>query len=385
MATGPPTLPFLLSLKASQLQHLASLIGTVASGPKNALATRILASLHQEKLKLQHGASRNGEPTGESSAVGGHRILSIDMGIRNLAYCSLELPPTWPTPTAPQKSRARRGGEVVGTAAQSPVVHDWRRVAIAELAAAAPSPATTSAVPAPEPQPSNPPRATSIPTNAADAFSLPVTAAHAYALVQHLVLHRPRPPHTILIERQRYRSMGGAAVQEWTLRVNTLEAMLWGVLAAVRQGGLWEGEVWAVDPGRVGRWWAEQEGGVGVKKAKAKTKAKGAVEEEGKKAAAGRGGGGGGAKKGKKDKIDLVGRWLSAGDAVGFEGAAERMRQLYVEKWSGKGKRKVVDEDRLGKLDDLADCLLQGVAWVRWEQNRRAILETGVQALEHIS
>ena len=35
----------------------------------------------------------------------------------------------------------------------------------------------------------------------------------------------------------------------------------------------------------------------------------------------------------------------------------------------------------MGKLDDLADCLLQGMAWIRWEENRRGVLEGGLEAL----
>jgi cruciform cutting endonuclease 1 len=35
----------------------------------------------------------------------------------------------------------------------------------------------------------------------------------------------------------------------------------------------------------------------------------------------------------------------------------------------------------MGKLDDLADCLLQGMAWIEWEENKRKALEHGVQAL----
>jgi cruciform cutting endonuclease 1 len=35
----------------------------------------------------------------------------------------------------------------------------------------------------------------------------------------------------------------------------------------------------------------------------------------------------------------------------------------------------------MGKLDDLADCLLQGLAWVQWEENKRLLLKKGVEVL----
>ena len=43
-----------------------------------------------------------------------------------------------------------------------------------------------------------------------------------------------------------------------------------------------------------------------------------------------------------------------------------------------------VGEVEIGKLDDLADCLLQGMAWVQWERNRRLVMEKGVQALDEL-
>jgi len=87
-------------------------------------------------------------------------------------------------------------------------------------------------------------------------------------------------------------------------------------------------------------------------------------------------------------KIDLVRQWLEAGDVVelGSEEVEERAKR-YMQKWDRlpggrKGvKRGEKNEEEMGKLDDLADCLLQGMAWIEWERNKRIALEKGVETL----
>ena len=37
-----------------------------------------------------------------------------------------------------------------------------------------------------------------------------------------------------------------------------------------------------------------------------------------------------------------------------------------------------------GKFDDLADSLLQGLAFVKWEENKRAVLEKGEAVLQEL-
>lgn len=146
------------------------------------------------------------------------------------------------------------------------------------------------------------------------------------------------------------------------------ESILYAILYTLKAEGLWKGEVKAIQPGKVGPFWVGdgKEDGEGKKRNSKSTK----VQNKGA-------------------KIDLVRRWLLDGGVVGLGSEnVESMAEAYREKWSKlpgapKGKRKDVEsrEDKMGKLDDLADCLLQGMAWVQWEENKRTALKHGVEVL----
>ena len=218
-----------------------------------------------------------------------------------------------------------------------PVVEAWDRIAVA------PRPiSTVSELPGTAP--------------VKEPFDPSTYAPYALSLLSSVILSaRPSPPTTILIERQRFRSMGSSSVQEWTLRVNMFEAMLHAVLYTLRARGIWAGYVYAVEPGRVQAFWLGNEEGNSGKAERAR-----AVKEPRK------------AKQGKEEKVRLVGRWVEEGGVVALEGRAEETGMGFVRK--GRGG--------IGKKDDLADCLVQGMAWVRWEENRRRIIREGVRFLE---
>ncbi|KAI9697036.1 MAG: hypothetical protein M1836_004997 [Candelina mexicana] len=350
-------LAWLRTLKLSQLRTIASQTGINSSGTKTILNARLLAELPLERVSAfpQEGLhslqSRHGLTRHKDVASNQCRIISIDMGIRNLAYCVLDLPHFLEHEATLSKTPSK-------WEPFTPTVEAWKRIAINHNAVLP----TESLV---DPETDN---------KTKEAFDPSTYASYAYSFVSEVLL--PHRPTTILIERQRYRSMGSSAVQEWTVRVNMLESMLYAVFKTLGEQAKWSGGVHAVMPAKVGPFWlgdSDPEQEPRAKSTKAKT---------------------------KKAKIDLVGKWLKCGHAVELSGQAQMMGKAFLERWQGKGQRlrkanlspkidgienmATEGSREIGKLDDLADCLLQGLAWVRWEENRRRICKRGPKALAEL-
>lgn len=300
-------------LKVHHLRTLLTQIGSKTTGNKPQLIARLQHDLshHVRESNPQHSKEYETHP---------QRILSIDMGIKNLAFCVADIPPAKP---------------ILKNPSNPPSMHikTWQRISLLPQRNAS----QTQNV---EPE--------------SDPYAPSALSATALSLVKSTLL--PHKPSTILIERQRFRSANAAAVQEWTLRVNLLEGMMWAVLRALGygEGGEVGVEVESVSPARVAGFWVQ---GIGKRK----------VE--------------------KRDKVGIVGGWLEEGSGVRFEGEAERVRGAFLGKLKGAGKTKEGvkmarfgpaggaegNEEAIGKLDDLADCLLQVAAWVKWSDNRRVL------------
>ncbi|KAK6407022.1 hypothetical protein LTR95_018592, partial [Oleoguttula sp. CCFEE 5521] len=178
------------SLKSRTLQRMAFLTGLPSTGTKDELATTLRSGLPRSRLLAQPS-----------------RVLSIDMGIRNLAYCVLDV-------ASPQSSSAP------APSTTSLRVREWRRLDL--LGRLVPgSAANTDCKGGGDDSFSR-----KLPAN---AFTPSVMSKVAYGVTTELLEYKPT---TVLIERQRFRSGGGSAIQEWTLRVNMLESMLWACLQA---------------------------------------------------------------------------------------------------------------------------------------------------------
>ena len=139
-----------------------------------------------------------------------------------------------------------------------------------------------------------------------------------------------------------------------------LEAVIYGILCALKEEGVWRGEVLGIAPGKVGPFWVRDSQGGEWKKARTAKK------------------------KNKGLKIDLVRGWLGDGQMIGLGNEeVKAMAKRYMEKWDRTpgGRRLEAKGEEMGKLDDLADCLLQGMAWIEWQENKKIALQHGVEAL----
>jgi cruciform cutting endonuclease 1 len=205
------------------------------------------------------------------------------MGIRNLALCLLHVSPS-----------------------QTPQITDWNRVTVSQ-----------------KPDAENP---------KTESFEPIEYAAKAYEIIK-TSLER-YDPHTILIERQRYRSAGGAAIQEWTVRVNMLESMFHAILYTLKMDRGKEFDVYSVSPRKVTQFWLEDK------------------EEKLN------------ARETKVAKIAVAERII--GGELDVVGQAKEIAEGFNCSKRGGG---------LKKFDDLADSMLQGLGWWKWHVNRLAMVD----------
>lgn len=416
---------------------MLSSIGSRSTGTKSIMVEQLL---HDSKIrKLVFGSSTSDSKSGaglaglkpspglnvssdvalpHASMKATTRVLSIDMGIKNLAFCVCDVPALSKTRTTSSKEndKKQKNEQIESTLRLSVVA--WKRIAV--TGSTTPTGRKKKVPPKDEDDGENKKPACAF-VEGDDPFSPMQLSKTAYKLVREVLL--PYSPDTILIERQRFRSGGGSAVQEWTVRVNMFESMIWAILTTlknegiatqtktkskeerVKVGGDGKPQIWHVSPMRVASFWIGKEAKkLALPNVDIRDKKKGRVKVE------------------KKEKVDLVQRWILS-DAGGievneaveitFQDEAVRTRNAFMAEKSGPNRkpkelRKIkepkmkkvakmvvvpvvelletpgvpakesLQEEPLldiGKLDDLADCLLQAGAWTKWEMNRLVLHE----------
>jgi cruciform cutting endonuclease 1 len=319
MAPKPKT------ITAKALQTLLTRIGSASSGIKATLHERFQRDIQIPRLPTR---SSNLDSNASKKSL---RIMSIDMGIKNLAFCESIV-------SYPKKGSLNTNMKIMR----------WEKINLV--------PAT------------NPPSKDT--EEDEGPYSLSVLSKTAYRLIKDTIL--TAKPDIILIEKQRWRSGGGSAIQQWTVRVNTFEGMLWAILRTLLMESNDEEhyEVFGVDPKRVGNYWLAQpnveligsKGEDGISKLKKPSRTK--LE--------------------KKAKIALLRSWLTATPAsttppsmsFTFDTQASQTLQALISPNHAKKKPPIkaladaIPESELRKLDDITDCFLQAAAWVSWEANR---------------
>ncbi|KAI1634052.1 mitochondrial resolvase Ydc2 [Biscogniauxia mediterranea] len=198
------------ALKAAQLQRLAFLCGISKTGTKTELVARL-----------------NAAALAATAAVASEqRILSIDLGLRNLAFSLITAKPSSPSPSPFPLHPPRIQ------------LHAWQHRILLERTPTKGAAKEEEKEGEGEGEGEEEVDAEADTGISPDPYSPASLARVTTALVRDALL--PLRPTHVLIERQRFRSRSHAAVQEWTLRVNSLEAMLHAALRTVREYGLWD-------------------------------------------------------------------------------------------------------------------------------------------------
>ncbi len=323
-------------LKASELHLLAVALGSACSGSKGVIVEEICQTL----FPAPSGDCRT---FNKSSLTSKHRsrqlsIVSIDMGIRNLAYAHLLV--------RQPSDMISENPQSVGTTTL-PMLKAWERLNVF------PGDSQDNSV-------KKPTRLGGyVPSRYANA---------AYYFISSIIT-KYDPTH-ILIEQQRFRSGGGSAVAEWTLRVGVFEGMLHAILQTLQQerkDKIKLKAVVSISPARTARFWLE-----------------GSAGQLASRKITGR--------EGKQAKIDIVAKsFLDAGSRmveIG-RGQAKATETSFVEKWYAtskvakdvQGHKKAImsgsaaTTPKQPKLDDLADCILQALAWLKWMKTRDLVIQ----------
>jgi cruciform cutting endonuclease 1 len=323
----PSTLPWLSKLKLHQLRRVAIATGTPCSGTKPVIIQGINAAVN------------NSLPLSEAS------IVTIDMGLKNLAIAHLV-----PNYSENGTSKVLQGINVSA----------WRNISIVDPIE---SPGDPDG-PENEPPIDRITRLVEKPV-ASGAYHPANYAQKASAFVTDII-DKFRPTH-ILIERQRFRSGGQAAVQEWSIRVGVFEAMIYATLQTLKDRAIFESRVFPILPASVNRFWLES-----AEPSEPAPRMVSARVSSGREV--------------KLQKIQLVKQILVAGKShdidLTFGDAALEAKALLA--MTQEERKSQGAASSVLKLDDLSDSLLQGLAWIQWQKHRSHLNQPHSEACRYL-
>ncbi|KAJ9660653.1 hypothetical protein H2198_002395 [Neophaeococcomyces mojaviensis] len=325
-----------LSFKRVQLQQIATAIGAPLTGTKPQLLSSIHETVaHTQKLFDDQYGSASLKLFSKKL-----RVLSIDMGIRNLAYAVFDH--KLDSPHFSRKEPVR------------PHLANWERISLGasdsvHLSSKRKDIALSSL--------DN--DGVVVDKVLKESFEPIDLAAHACQFARYCA--SLQPTH-ILIERQRFRSAGHVAVQEWSLRVGMLEAMLYAAFQTLIEEKILHAALEPILPARVNKYWFD-----GQHDLQGKTSAEqDLTSPTGKQA--------------KLAKIALASHMLNSIDTQHASFTLDsNLRSLANAFPHTKTTRNTVKNQssatgHLSKLDDLSDSLLQGLAFLQWQENRLKII-----------
>ncbi|KAG4302059.1 hypothetical protein PCK1_001734, partial [Pneumocystis canis] len=297
----------LQQLTIPQLRVIAIKCGILNNGNKLVLIHRILEEISKIRLISKHCTT--------------HRILSIDVGIRNLALCSISVPST-----IIQDFNLNYHKQFI--------IDDWDKLSIG---------------------------LEKIENNKVvkETYKPVDYSFLTYQLTKSFL--EKYKPKTILIECQRYRTRTKNVIQEWTIRVNMFENMLHAIFRCFKEEKIWndpEANILSIDPAKIASFlfgknnilkqnpFANYDLFKNILIASTNEGLIDLSETSNLKY--------------KKKKIELVDLLLKTDSIFDFKNTQITIRDFISRK---KEKNKL-------KVDDLADSLLQGLSWIIWERNK---------------
>jgi cruciform cutting endonuclease 1 len=315
---------WLAELKIQELKAILRLIGGTVNGTKPVLITSLRNNLTRPRITYRNGRAR---------------IISMDMGLQNFAYSVANI-------------KKSTGTDI------NVEIADWKRLNLLHLAAEAKHNVSEEADTGEAVGVVAERRESEMALSKAN-LTKPQLASIAYRLLNEHIM--PLKPDILLIESQRHRSHGAPSVFEITFRINMFESMLWAVLETLRHENRSQRHtspiVYPVDPAKVSRYWVEK-----------------ATSEKDEKSARAT------PSQVKRAKVNVVSSWLvdkafatkwpNSSVNLSFSSDADQTRQGFIAKTIDKK-----DTHKVGKIDDLADCLLQLGTWISWETNRSQLEE----------